>query len=328
MRRIYGAIRKNDRFIFTLWLVWIWIRHRQKVVIVRRMEAIGDVVCTIPLVEYLKKRHPDSLVIALTSATCRRLFSFTVPRIDAFGAFSGDFCVASGFLGIVEIVYDVKAIEERGNQGSKVHLVKNLASSCGVYDIQSIQPRLTVRKKARERFQGSHPILAGESFVVINPGPTWPVRNWPASSWQQLIDRIRGSNSGPIVQIGGRRAAGPTEYDSLTGVYSLVGQLRVDELVVLISMARFVISIDSGPIHIAGAVGTPVVGLYGALNPSLYLPSDSPAVGIHSNVPCLFCHHQDPIGHWRSGCPQNVACMSQLSPDAVIKAMEKLLCRS
>jgi ADP-heptose:LPS heptosyltransferase len=86
-----------------------------------------------------------------------------------------------------------------------------------------------------------------------------------------------------------------------------------------------IISIDSGPIHVAGAVGTPVVGLFGAVNPLYRLPPASAAVGLVTDVPCLFCHHRTPIEHWRTGCPHDIRCMKLLEPEAVFNAVVEML---
>jgi ADP-heptose:LPS heptosyltransferase len=102
-------------------------------------------------------------------------------------------------------------------------------------------------------------------------------------------------------------------------------QLHGEQGVALIAICDLMITIDSGPVHLAGAVGTPVIGLFGAVNPALRLPPESPAVGLVSDVPCLFCHHQTPHGHWFDGCPNDIACMKKLDDRTVFEAVKSML---
>jgi ADP-heptose:LPS heptosyltransferase len=83
--------------------------------------------------------------------------------------------------------------------------------------------------------------------------------------------------------------------------------------------------VDSGPTHISGAVGVPLVGLYGALKPEFFMPRFSPAVGLFADVPCLFCNHTSPIGHWQSGCPNDIRCMKELDVQPVFLAVKSML---
>src|SRR5437763_5796011 len=113
-----------------------------------------------------------------------------------------------------------------------------------------------------------------------------------------------------------------SEYDNLTGVKLLAGRLKGEELVALIANCDLVISIDSGPVHLAGMVGTPVIGLFGPVDPASRLPPDSSALGLFSEVPCLFCHNRTPVIHWISGCPNDIACMKKLDTETVFEAVK------
>jgi len=98
--------------------------------------------------------------------------------------------------------------------------------------------------------------------------------------------------------------------------------------VALIANCDLVISIDSGPVHLAGMVGTPVIGLFGPVDPASRLPPDSSALGLFSEVPCLFCHNRTPVIHWISGCPNDIACMKKLDTETVFEAVKSMLAQS
>jgi ADP-heptose:LPS heptosyltransferase len=154
------------------------------------------------------------------------------------------------------------------------------------------------------------------------------VREWEAFKWQKLINKIHSEYDATIIQFGIKRGVGSSEYDNLTSVKSLAGRLNGADLVALIASCDLVISIDSGPVHVAGTVGTPVIGLFGPVDPASRLPPDSPALGLFSDVPCLFCHNRAPIIHWRDGCPNDIACMKKLDWHTVFEAVKSMLAHS
>jgi ADP-heptose:LPS heptosyltransferase len=114
---------------------------------------------------------------------------------------------------------------------------------------------------------------------------------------------------------------------AMSGVRRLGKHIQSEEVVAVVALCDLIIAIDSGPVHLAGTVGTPVVGLFGPVNPSYRLPPDSPAVGLYSEVPCLFCHHKTPLGHWHTGCPNNIICMKKLDDQAVFETVKFMLAR-
>ena len=165
-------------------------------------------------------------------------------------------------------------------------------------------------------------------LIGINPGPNWRVKEWEAFKWQKLINKIHSEYDAVIIQFGLNTGDGSSEYDHLTGVKSLASRLRGAEIVALIAGCDLMISIDSGPVHVAGAVGTPIIGLFGPLNPSLILPPASPALGLCSDVPCLFCFNRTPVINWLTGCPYDIACMKKLDDDTVFEAVKSMLAQS
>ena len=96
----------------------------------------------------------------------------------------------------------------------------------------------------------------------------------------------------------------------------------------MLSLCDGFIGIDSGLLHIAGAVGTPAVGLFGPVKPAMRLAPSAPVRAVHAPlamVPCLGCHHLEPPIHWRTDCPFDVLCMRALSPDAAFEAARDLI---
>jgi ADP-heptose:LPS heptosyltransferase len=106
--------------------------------------------------------------------------------------------------------------------------------------------------------------------------------------------------------------------------YGLAGRLSVGELAALYHRASIIIGIDSGPVHLAVMVGTPVVGLYGPLDPGKWgpwCPADRHRV-VRVELPCSPC---DCIYDPPCGIPIEPACCSGITVGAVLAAAEDLL---
>ena len=75
----------------------------------------------------------------------------------------------------------------------------------------------------------------------------------------------------------------------------------------------------------AGAVGTPLIGIFGPTDPRYFLPLKSLAHGVSHAVSCSFCHHEKVIQHWHSGCPYDIRCMKEIRVEQVLEAVQDFL---
>ncbi|BAZ21737.1 lipopolysaccharide heptosyltransferase II [Kalymmatonema gypsitolerans NIES-4073] len=110
-----------------------------------------------------------------------------------------------------------------------------------------------------------------------------------------------------------------TAIQTATGVvsHSLVGCLNLNELAALLSLAPLLISNNTGPVHIAAAVGTPVVDLYALTNPQ-HTPWGVPNRVLFHDVPCKNCY--------KSICPEgHQNCLQLVTPESVVNAACELL---
>jgi heptosyltransferase I len=108
-------------------------------------------------------------------------------------------------------------------------------------------------------------------FIVANPFSTWRSKVWPVERWAILIRKIRVELGIPVVISGGpNEVAEQARLAALLGpsaAPSLVGKMLIEEAICLYRRALFMITGDTGPMHAAAAVGTPVVALFGATWP-------------------------------------------------------------
>ena len=320
---------------FIVWLVFQCARRRKRAVIICRCGGIGDVLCTLPICEEVHRRHPGKLVVFITASVWREVVvmsrSVDLVYANKWWIYPFTFPRDVNLFGLVDKSYNPQTTGEKSfTSGTSAHLIDDLAASCGFTGkahIPKLCPSTDLIEKTRARYELDSKTTGSRLLIGINPGPSWPVREWEASRWQKLINKIHSEYDAVILQFG-TKGGGSSEYDNLADVKSLAGRLKGEELVALIAICDLIISIDSGPVHVAGAVGTPLIGLFGPLDPASRLPPDSNSLGLFGDVPCLFCHNRTPVIHWFDSCPNNIACMKALEAETVFDAVKSMVAHS
>jgi ADP-heptose:LPS heptosyltransferase len=328
--------RISDPIVFRLWLVLQRLRHGKKIVIICRPGALGDILCTLPMCGEIRKRHPGTWLVFLTHLDYKNMVRLSRCPDNVFGAksWTWPFTLPANYKlpGIVEAIYNPRTTDELSpKKGTKTHLIDDLAASCNVTLPNSErQPRLfpsaELIKKTQAACGLAEAVAKGKLVIGVNCARSWPVKEWSAPQWQALIDKIHAEYDVVIVQFGFTKGK-DDEYEHLCGTRFLP-RLKSDELIALVAGCHLVVSTDSGPVHIAGAVGVPVVGLFGANAPQYRLPPDSPGTGLFSQIPCIACHHESPRGHWQSGCPNDIRCMKELDAQTVFEAVKNYLAKA
>jgi ADP-heptose:LPS heptosyltransferase len=109
------------------------------------------------------------------------------------------------------------------------------------------------------------PIPSG-TIVALNPGSSDPERRWPPAGFARLAERLCQAGIVPVLVGAPADRDACLEVEALTGVAlkNLAGRTSVPQMARLLAECRLLISVDTGAVHLASAVGTPVVGLYGA----------------------------------------------------------------
>ena len=162
-------------------------------------------------------------------------------------------------------VPDRKALGERHEVEYNLELVSRVVGPLTTGSIP------TVRLPLREEEQGTvrqllarHGVQGSDPFLVVHPWTSNPVKRWPAARYRELVRMM--AQRLPVVVVGGPEAVGVTSDVIPAGqprVVNLVGGLSLSELAELLRSARLLVSNDSGPVHLAAAVGTPTVVLFG-----------------------------------------------------------------
>jgi ADP-heptose:LPS heptosyltransferase len=212
----------------------------------------------------------------------------------------------------------------------RIHLTEEFRNSFGLPAVNAEPVRLEVNAKAnkevRKWLQSGE--LSDAPLVVIHTGPTWKTRQWPLGCWNELVELLRSEFRVAVVQIGQDSFANGDSGLSprVTGSIDRVGKLSLDQSLALLNVADLFVGIDSGMLHLAGTVRTSCVGIFGPTDPSCRLPIGSPATGVTAQVPCIGCHHNvNGPGHWMTGCPHDIRCMSDLTVEEVFRACSNYL---
>lgn len=171
---------------------------------------------------------------------------------------------------------------------------------------------------ARRRLR---PVLAGgPPWVLMHPGASAPSRRYPAAHWAGVLRRLTVEHGLRVVASG---EAGDAELiagiirESGVSAHSLAGELDVGKLGAVIALAPVFVSNNTGPAHIAAALGTPVVDLYALTNPQ-HTPWQVESRVLFHDVPCRYCY--------KSVCPQgHHRCLAGVEPERVVAAVRSLL---
>ena len=207
----------------------------------------------------------------------------------------------------------------------------DLLIPCGVRPVDRILPTLKPNAHDEEIVDdviSKIPALGSSHMIAVAPGSVWATKRWVEGGYVEVSRRLayRGDS---VALIGGsgdedlcrRIATGAGER-----VFSLAGSLTLMQSAAFLKRCRVLLTNDSAPQHLAGAVGTPVVSIFG---PTVTLFGFSP-IGPFDEVvenTGLYCR---PCGiHGGDSCPIGTFdCMEHILPEQVIAALDRVIKRS
>ena len=166
-------------------------------------------------------------------------------------------------------------------------------------------------------------------FVVLNPnaGSLSLERRWPRAMFAQLAQRFIAEERVTVVLIGARSEFAYTqdvaERAASPRCVNLAGELSTGALTAVLARAGVVVTNDSGPMHIAAALGAPTLGLFGPETPVMYGPLGLRARALYRPPPCSPCInvHNNKVASCIYGQPQ---CLVAISVDEVFDAARAL----
>jgi 3-deoxy-D-manno-octulosonic-acid transferase/heptosyltransferase-1 len=162
--------------------------------------------------------------------------------------------------------------------------------------------------------------LENKKFIAVNPVAYWETKLWDDEKFAGLADLIKAKLNMEVVFTGSEKES----IEKITTrmqikAVNLAGETTLLELAYLYQKALLLVTTDSGPMHLAAAVGTPVVALFGPTDPQRTGPYGKGHIIIRADLPCSPCLQKK--------CP-TTKCMQDILPEQVMAAIEEKLTTS
>ncbi|MFH1269454.1 MAG: lipopolysaccharide heptosyltransferase II [Candidatus Omnitrophota bacterium] len=167
-------------------------------------------------------------------------------------------------------------------------------------------------------------IKKGDKLLALHPGASCPSKIWPNDRFAEVADRLNEIHGFKVLVISGPKDLALAESvikHMQSPSINLAGKTSVSQLASVLKRCSLFISNDSGPVHIAVAVGTPVISIFGrnqkGLSPLRWGPIGKKDKVLHKEVGCIEC-----LAH---NCTKKFACLSAITADDVVAAADEIL---
>lgn len=210
------------------------------------------------------------------------------------------------------------------SSGREIHRLLTLTRALGMPE-RGDAPEFSVLPRDRAELQ-AHPVLrsvlsAGRPLVGLHPGAKVATRRWSLARFAAVGDALSRAYNAQIV-ITGSKEEWPMCEQVRTRMQSaalnLAGQTDLGTLAALMERLDLFLSNDSGPAHVAAAIGTPSITIFGAANVEDWAAIDTIRHrALSVSVPCRPCY--------LSECPIGYRCLNSISVEQVIAEAERLL---
>lgn len=224
------------------------------------------------------------------------------------------------------LVYQKHRLDRTGRR--RLHAAENFLETLRPLGIDGSADsiELPVKPDARQhidRFLEERSIDSNRPLIALNcsVGSARPSRNWLPERFAALADRLIEELGVQVVFVGGnedRELVRSVLSDMKHSAVSTAGDLSISDSAALLARCNCLVSADTGPLHLATAVQTPVVGLFGSTDPRRTGPIGNEHQVIRKELACVPCEEKNcPIG--------THACMVDITVDEVFKAVGRAL---
>lgn len=298
-------------------------------ILLTRMKFIGDVVLTTPIIRTLRETYPDAYIAYLGDAKAVSLLEQN-PYLNEIIAFDFSrkslFYSLKMFLTLYAKKFDVvidlfsnprSAVlsfstmakvrvggDARGRRRLYTHRVRDNGKEKTAieYHYQSLemigitplhyatQIFLTdEEKKEAGRLLQSLGVDPSRKIVALHPGGTWPAKLWQKEKFAELARALAEKNIA-VILTGGSADIPIVDDVRLQSGALFLGSVPLRMLAAVYALCGAVVSNDCGAMHIAVAVGTPTVGIFGPGQDRIWFPYPAPHIALRKHVPCNPCH--------------------------------------
>jgi lipopolysaccharide heptosyltransferase II len=334
----------------------IFSKKEKNKILITQIAPLGDVVCSIPFFNQLKENLPDSKIYVLTTPEGGEIlkynnyidgvFTFRAPwarnkRLNLAEFFllrkrikkehfsyaielKGDFrnILLLKFCGVRKIIgYGVTGgdflLTKRLDWNNNLHTTERMLKILGEIGLSyHLEKPIIFHSNFEEESAWAKSILnTKKPIVAYHLYAGTEAKKWPQEYFIRLIRKVSETFDVKTVLIGKDKI----EKIMLENIdyISLIGKTSVRQLIHILLNATLLVTNESGPAHIASAIGTPAVVIWGGTsNPRLWKPMGENIEIVHKDVECQFCE--------RKVCP-SMTCLRKIEVDEVFSAVKKIL---
>lgn len=317
--------------------------------------AIGDLLHLTPVIRQLKKRYPKAGISILVSSQATKSIFVNNPYVDKIFVYEkkGLHKKFIDFLNLCREIkkegYDIILNFQRSNlrlwflifylnakkvlvyqKDEKKHAVINHLETLRALNID-----LNLDDIALDLFLDNESEIFAENFfklnnmvdkkvIALNPGASHSVNRWSVTHFASLINLVENNSTLKVILIGGREdlhlAEEIIKISESKDVINLVGKINLLELGSILKRCKILVTGDTGPMHIATAVGTKVIALFGAADPKRTGPVGNGHIVIQAkDVKCVPCRKRK--------CKNShyLECMKKITPEDVFNKLLEAL---
>ncbi len=158
-----------------------------------------------------------------------------------------------------------------------------------------------------------------QAYILLVPGANWPNKRWPAEHFARLVNLLWQNGQIPVL-VGGagdQPLACQISDKCIRPPINLVGQTSLKQLACLMEYATVLVGGDTGPMHLAAGLKTPVVALMG--------PTDANRNGPYGAGHQVVTVAHDCAGCWQRQCPKGWDCLAGITPEQVFQALQTII---
>jgi ADP-heptose:LPS heptosyltransferase len=307
-----------ERFLFFFsWLAGRWInlfkrplKKLPKRILVIRLDELGDMVTTLPVFEAFKQNYPEAELTVL----CKPQMAALIEGHPCLDVIATDWKQLQGrYQYIADLRGNWKSIRyalghgayrvDRGShrflnrlfkreQGHEVDLNLRIIAPMLRQPVVGLAPRLYPSKRNQQQADLYLQRLHIEQFVVFHTGARKLLRRWALQKWAELAVILYQRHELQIVFAGGpedeadiRKIQAKLPFDT----YCFAGQGSLLDYAALVGKAQFMVGNESGPMHMAAAMGVPVLALFGPGQPEIFAPYGPQNRFLHVRLACHPC---------------------------------------
>jgi len=328
-------------------------RSKVHKILVIKQSAIGDVLLSTPVIENLKHNFPDAEINFLTQNYCKdvlegnpflsRVLTYDISKgdssycliknihdqkydliIDLFGnprtaiiVLNSEARYRVGYkFSWRRIAYNIK-VKPRSSEVHNIEFNLDSLRELGL-EIITNKPRFfinPVHKEFAEKFFEQNSLSASDA-VGINPAGTWPTKVWGIEKYAALAKKLSTDHKILVFWGYGNEKAEAEKVKNAAGEKAIIiPQLNLKYMGALAAKCRMFITNDTGPMHIAWALGVNVAAIFGPTNSHLQGPISQNSIIIkNESLSCLGCNLTR-----IEDCPYEHSCMRDLSVDEVYR---------